>query len=130
MVSRRTLLIAAAALGTAAWVPAYGASQQAFDAKAFADAQKAGKPILVAIHATWCPTCAAQRPILSELMADRKFNELVYFTVDFDSQKDVVRRFGAQMQSTLVVFHGSVERARSVGDTNRESIAALLSKAL
>ena len=130
MVLRRTLLIGAAALATTALAPAYGANEHAFDAKAFADAQKAGKPILVAIHAVWCPVCAAQKPILSELLADRKFGNLVYFTIDFDSQKDLVRQFGAQKQSTLIAFHGSSERLRSVGDTNRDSITALAEKAL
>ena len=130
MVSRRTLLIAATALATTALAPAYGASQQAFDAKAFADAQKAGKPILVGIHAPWCPICAAQKPILSELMADAKFKDLIYFTIDFDSQKDLVRQFGAQKQSTLIAFHGSTERTRSVGDSKRESITALVNKTL
>jgi thioredoxin 1 len=132
MLSRRSLLIATAALGTATLglAPALAASEQAFDAKAFADAQKAGKPILIAIHAPWCPICAAQKPILSELMADRKFKDLVYFTIDFDSQKDLVRRFGAQKQSTLIAFKGSNERARSVGDSKRESITGLVNKTL
>jgi thioredoxin len=130
MSSRRSILIAALALATAAIAPAFAASQQTFDAKAFAEAQQAGKPILVAIHASWCPICAAQKPILSELMADRKFNDLVYFTIDFDSQKDLVRQFGAQKQSTLIAFHGSSERARSVGDSKRESITALVNKTL
>ena len=130
MLSRRSILIAAAALGTTALAPAFAASQQPFDAKAFADAQKAGKPILVAIHAPWCPICTAQKPILSELMADRKFSELAYFTIDFDSQKDLVRQFGAQKQSTLIAFKGSNERGRSVGDSKRESITALVSKTL
>lgn len=130
MISRRTLLIAATALAATALAPAYGASQQAFEAKAFADAQKAGKPILVAIHAPWCPICAAQKPILSELMADAKFKDLIYFTIDFDSQKDLVRQFGAQKQSTLIAFHGSTERTRSVGDSKRESITALVNKTL
>lgn len=130
MLSRRSILIAAAALGTTALAPAFAASQQPFDAKAFADAQKAGKPILVAIHAPWCPICTAQKPILSELMADRKFSELAYFTIDFDSQKDLVRQFGAQKQSTLIAFKGSNERGRSVGDSKRESITALVNKTL
>ena len=130
MLSRRSILIAAAALGTTALAPAFAASQQPFDAKAFADAQKAGKPILVAIHAPWCPICTAQKPILSELMADRKFSELAYFTIDFDSQKDLVRQFGAQKQSTLIAFKGSNERCRSVGDSKRESITALVNKTL
>ena len=96
MLSRRSILIVAVAAGVAAMTPAIAASPQPFDAKAFADAQKAGKPILVAIHATWCPTCKAQKPILGELTTDPKFKSLAYFVIDFDSQKELVRRFGAQ----------------------------------
>lgn len=135
MLSRRSILIAAAVLGTAVlgaggMAPAFAASQQPFDAKAFADAQKEGRPILVAIHASWCPTCKAQKPILQELTGDPKFKNLAFFMVDFDSQKDLVQRFGARMQSTLIVFKGGNEEGRSVGDTNRSSIAALLNKSL
>src|SRR6516225_560867 len=66
-----------------------------------------------AIHAT----------ILSDLMAEPK-------VVDFDTQKDAVRFFGARMQSTLIAFKGTTETGRSVGETERSSIAALLNKAL
>ena len=100
-----------------------------YDASFFAAAQAAGKPILVEIHATWCPICKAQAPILSELEKQEKFKDLVVFHVDFDTQKDAVRAFGANMQSTLIVFKGSKETGRSVGDTNPGSIAELLDKA-
>lgn len=130
MVSRRRFLFVAAALGTSAVAPALAASQRPFDEGAFTAAQKAGRPILIAIHASWCPTCKAQAPILSNLTADPKFKDLEYFRVDFDAQKDVVRRFGARMQSTLIVFKGDKEQGRSVGDTDRKSIAALLDKML
>src|SRR5580693_2870571 len=85
---------------------AQAAETQDYNAKAFAAAQAAGKPILVEIHATWCPTCKAQTPILSKLEAEPKYAGLEVFHVDFDSQKDAVRRFGARMQSTLIVFKG------------------------
>ncbi len=130
MLSRRSVLFAAAAASAALAAPAFAAETKAFDPASFAAAQNAGKPILVAIHASWCPTCKAQKPILSDLMADSKFNNLVYFIVDFDSQKDAVRYFGARMQSTLIAFKGATETGRSVGDTDRASIAALLTKAL
>ena len=130
MLSRRLILIATVASAAFALTPAFAASPQPFDTNTFADAQKAGKPILIAIHATWCPTCKTQAPILGELTADPKFKNLVYLVVDFDSQKDLVKRFGARMQSTLITFKGSKEDGRSVGDTNRDSIAALLNKAL
>jgi thioredoxin 1 len=130
MLSRRFILIAAVATSFIALPAAFAAGPQAFDDKGFAEAQKAGKPILVAINASWCPTCKAQKPILGELIADPKFKNLVYFVVDFDSQKNLVTRFGARMQSTLIAFKGDKEEARSVGDTSRASIAALLNKTL
>jgi thioredoxin len=130
MLSRRSIMAVAVAASVLILNPALAASPQPFDAKAFADAQKAGKPILVAIDASWCPTCKAQKPILDELTADPNFKNLVYFTIDFDSQKDLVRRFGARMQSTLIAFKGDKEEGRSVGDTDRKSIAALLDKSL
>jgi thioredoxin 1 len=108
---------------------ARAAETQDYNAKAFAAAQAAGKPILVEIHASWCPTCKAQLPILGELEKQDKFKNLMVFRVDFDSQKDAVKAFGARMQSTLITFKGAVETGRSVGDTNAASIASLLDKA-
>jgi thioredoxin 1 len=118
--------LAAAGLFSSAW--ANGAVP--FSAEAFKAAQASGSPILVEIHADWCPTCKAQTPILDKLTADPKFKDLKVFRVDFDAMKPVVRQFGAQMQSTLIVFKGSAEQGRSVGDTKQASIAALLDKSL
>ncbi len=131
MLSRRSILLAAIA-GSAALAapPAFATETKTFDPQSFAAAQKEGRPILVGIHASWCPTCKAQDPILGELMAEPKYKNLVYFMVDFDGQKDAVKYFGARMQSTLIAFKGPVETGRSVGDTNRASIATLLGKTL
>src|SRR5579863_3887317 len=111
----------------AAWA---AGSAVPYSAEAFKAAQAAGSPILVEIHADWCPTCKAQGPILDKLTADPKFKNLKIFRVDFDAMKPVVKQFGAQMQSTLIVFKGAVEEGRSVGDTREASIAALLDKSL
>ena len=130
MLSRRSILLATVAASAALVAPAFAAETKIFDPYSFAAAQKSGKPILVAIHASWCPTCKAQKPILSKLIAEPKFKDLVYFVVDFDSQKDAVKYFGAREQSTLIAFKGATETGRSVGDTERSSIAALLNKTL
>ncbi len=112
------LLFAAAA--TAAGKP--------FDQAGFEAAQAAGKPILVEIHADWCPTCRAQEPIISKLLQDPKNADFVVLRVDFDQQKDVVKRFHAQYQSTLIVFKGGKEVSRSTGETRKGAIAAQLAK--
>jgi thioredoxin 1 len=109
---------------------AWASTAVPFSAEAFKAAQASGSPILVEIHADWCPTCKAQNPILEKLTADPKFKDLKIFRVDFDEMKPVVKQFGAQMQSTLIVFKGSSEQGRSVGDTREASIASLLDKSL
>jgi thioredoxin 1 len=101
-----------------------------FDQKAFDAAQAAGTPILVEVTAPWCPVCKAQAPILSRLRSDPRFAKLVSFDIDFDSQKDLLKKFNVQKQSTLIVFKGKQEAGRSTGDTNAGSIETLLGKAI
>ncbi|MDH6230759.1 thioredoxin 1 [Mesorhizobium soli] len=109
---------------------ASAAERKTFDAAAFEAAQQQGARILVDIWASWCPTCRAQKPIIDHLAEQPANSDLVIFAVDFDSQKPVVRRFGAQRQSTLIAFRGRTETGRSVGDTNPSSIAALVQSTL
>ena len=125
----RNLLIAAAALAGAALIALSGAfagERRAYSQSDFEAAQAAGARILVDITASWCPTCKAQRPIVDSLAAKPENADLVIFDVDFDAQKDTVRGFNARMQSILIVFRGSAETGRSVGDTDPSSIAALI----
>jgi thiol-disulfide isomerase/thioredoxin len=131
MMSGRSLLLAiVASIALLGALPASAAEWKTFDAAAFAQAQKDGKPILVDIFAVWCPVCRAQNPILTQLTREPKFDDMIVFKVDYDEQKADVRALKATSQSTLIVYNGATEKGRSVGDTNQASIAALLDKAL
>lgn len=122
---RRTLL--AAGLLTAFSAAATNAATEAdFSQAAFDAAQKAGKPILIKVDAPWCPFCAKPRPILSELAKAPEYANLVMLKIDFDSQKDLLKMFNVQKQSTLIVFNGAKETARSTGETDAARIKALL----
>ena len=126
---RRPFLISTLAALVASWTAisaASAAGRKVFDTASFEAAQQRGARILVDISATWCPTCKAQKPIIDSLADQPATKDLVIFAVDFDSQKPVVRQFRAQSQSTLIAFRGKAETARSVGDTNPGSIAALV----
>ncbi len=122
-----TLPLAAALMLAGA---ARAAAPVPFDPAAFEAAQGEGRPILVQISAPWCPICKTQKPILATLAAEPRFKDLAVFTIDFDSQRDLVRRFEARMQSTLIVYKGKAEVGRSVGETQPEWIEQLLEKAL
>jgi thioredoxin 1 len=132
MIKRRTFVFAT--FGTLLAVPsmsaAWAAAEAPFSNDALQKAQAAGRPILLKVHASWCPTCKAQEPILGDLTQQAKFKDLAVFRVDFDAQKAELKQFGVQMQSTLIVFKGAKEMGRSVGDTKRDSIATLLDKAV
>lgn len=132
-VARRLALAAAALfLALAAFLFAPTARAEVgtpFTPAAFEAAQKAGKPILIDVNAPWCPVCRAQAPTLAALPAVPEFRGLTVFSVDFDTQKDVLRSLGVQKQSTLIVFAGAKETGRSVGDTNPDTIRALVATA-
>jgi len=109
---------------------ALAGEEAAYNQAAFDAAQKAGKPILVEIGASWCPVCKAQAPILNDLRAQPKFKDLQAFYIDFDSQKDLLKVFKVSKQGTLIVFKGANEVGRSIFDTKQASIEALLAKSL
>jgi thioredoxin 1 len=86
----------------------------------------AGKPILLDFRADWCPTCAAQAPVIRDLMAQSKYKDLTIFTINFDKDTALPKAYNVPLQSTLIVLTGKREEGRSVGDTSREGIKRLL----
>ena len=120
----RTLLGCAAILAIS-----FGANAaQPFDTKAFQDAQSAGKTVLIDVKASWCPVCTKQHPIIASIEKEKP--SLLVYEVDFDTAKDVLKRFRVQAQSTLIVFKGTSEVGRSTGDTDPARIRALVAKGL
>ncbi|WP_321790320.1 thioredoxin family protein [Burkholderia pyrrocinia] len=89
---------------------------------------QAGKPVVVDVSATWCPTCKAQQPIIESLMKQPAYQDVTVLTVDFDSNKTALKKFKIGTQSTLVAFKGASELARSVGETTSLGIENLIRK--
>ena len=109
-------------------VAAQAATPEKFTEAAFDRAQAEGKPILIHVNASWCPNCAKQRPIIDGLADQPEFKNMLMMSVDFDSEKALLKHFGVQMQSTLIVFHGKTEVGRATAITDPAQIKALLEK--
>lgn len=106
------------------------AAGQAFTQANFDTLQTAGKPVIVHVHADWCPTCKSQDTILNPLIKSPEFKGVTFLQVNFDDQKDVLKKFNVANQSTIIVFKGGKEVGRSIGDTKAASIDALAKKSL
>ncbi len=101
-----------------------------YDAAEFMMAQKKGKTIVVDVHADWCPTCRAQAPILEELRTEKQNSNTLFVKVNFDEQKAFLRDNRIPRQSTVLVFKGMDEVARSVAQTNRSELRSIVLNAL
>ena len=116
------LLLAAATLSHALDVKPYSAA-------ALAEAEKANQPVALHFHADWCPTCRAQDKVVQTLKAEKGL-DLTILTVNYDTEKDLKRRFKVNSQSSLIVLRGQKETARLVGDTSTDGIRDALKTAL
>lgn len=127
---RGFIVPAIVAVATIAPAPASAAVIRPFSPQAFGAAQRAGRPILVDVHADWCPVCRAQDQALGPLLKRNEFKNLVVLRLDFDSQRQYWRSMGVRQQSTLIVFKGRNEVARAVAETDTGAIAELIRTAI
>jgi thiol-disulfide isomerase/thioredoxin len=100
-----------------------------YSAEALAAAQKANQPVAIHFRADWCTTCRAQDKVLQSLKAEPGL-DLTVLAANYDTEKDLIRRFKVRDRSTLVVLHGTQERARVTWDTSVAGIRNALKSAL
>jgi thiol-disulfide isomerase/thioredoxin len=130
LLARRPLLASLGLAGIAAIRPARAAERAAWSDAAFDVAQAAGRPILIDVWASWCPTCRAQEPGVEAALADPALAAALFLKVNFDDDKDALRRLRVRSQSTLIAFRGREERGRAIGITDPVAIRALYLKAV
>jgi thiol-disulfide isomerase/thioredoxin len=124
------ILATIGALAIALAVPASAAGIDAYKAATFATLQSQNRPVVIFVHAPWCPICRAQEQTIKQLLATPKYKGVTVLTIDFDSQKPLWTKFGASKQSTLIGFHGSRETSRLSYDADPAKVTALLASTL
>ncbi len=100
--------------------------QQAY----FTEDMKAGRTVLVAVHADWCTDCRAQGPIITRLMKEPAYEDAVGYVVDFDSERAFLADHKVRTQSTLIIFKNGEEVGRAVAITREKDIRALFENGL
>jgi thioredoxin 1 len=123
---RRILLAAAFLLASTA---ASALEIKPFSLALLTQAQASDKPVVLHFHADWCPTCRAQEKVLQSLKAEQGL-DLTVMVANYDTEKELKKRFNVRAQSTLIVLRGQQEWARLVGDTDPGAIRTALKSAL
>ncbi|MCX8085573.1 MAG: thioredoxin family protein [Rhodocyclaceae bacterium] len=123
----------------AAWLFSFTLALSAYGAQAleivpyqperFAAARAAGMVTAVQFHSGWCPICVMQSRSLESLKNDRELERVIVFQADFAKEEALRRRLAVHAFSTLVIFRGEEERARTIGDFQPEKLKALFAKA-
>ncbi len=121
--------IAAGALLLATATAAFAIEFRPYDEASFKAAQAAGKQTVVHVTAPWCPTCKAQEQVIEGLANAPEYWNVTLFKVDFDSQKDALKAFKVNSQSTLIAFNGANETKRAVGGTSAAAIGSVFAAA-
>ena len=130
MALNRRNLVVSAILGVLISPAAQAAELLPFNDARFEEARKAGKPIVLQVTATWCGPCQRLRKVVSGLLENPAFRDLVIFDADFDANKEALVKLNAHTVTTLVIYRDSAEILRSSGQTRPDAVEAVLKKAL
>lgn len=106
------------------------AAGQPITATQLADIEKQGKSAVISTHADWCSTCKAQDKVLAKFMKEPDYKNIVFYQVDYDNQKDLLKTLKVRSQSTIIVYKNGKEVARATGDTKEAALSKLTRQAI
>ena len=95
-----------------------------------ADIEKQGKSAVISTHAEWCSTCKTQDKVLAGFMKDPEYKNVIFYQVDYDNQKDLLKALKVRTQSTIIVYKNGKEVARATGDTREAALSKLTRQAI
>ncbi len=108
--------------------PTFAQDFKAYNKADFDKLVATGQPVLVHVHADWCPTCKRQLNVLGPMLKDPANAKLAAITVDFDKETAFKQANKVGGQSTLIVYKGGREVNRSVGATDTAAIGNLIAQ--
>ncbi len=78
-------------------------------------------PVILDFGAEWCSPCKRLAPIL-EGLAEEWDKKVVLYSIDADTNNELVMQFGVMSLPTLVLIKNGKEVARTVGLQSKEKL--------
>ena len=99
-----------------------------FSEEVFENAKASGKTVVVNSYEVWCGTCSKQTKVLD--LAEKEFKDIVFLSYEQSKNKDIAQKLGIEFWTTIVVYKGSDEVARIIGQTDKEAIYSAIQKGI
>ena len=99
-----------------------------FSEEVFKNAIASGKTVVVNSYEVWCGTCSKQTKVLDQ--AEKEFKDIIFLSYEQSKNKDIAQKLGIKFWTTIVVYKGSDEVARIVGQTDKEVIYSAIQKGI
>ena len=99
-----------------------------FTKEIFNQAKTDGKTIVINSYEKWCGTCSKQTAILNE--DEKKFKDIIFLSYEQSKNKDIAKELGVKFWTTIIIFKGKDEKARLVGQTDRDKIYKAILKGI
>ena len=93
-------------------------------------ALKSGDTIVLFFHASWCPVCKKQEPLLTDIIDEKGYETFVALKVDYDQERDFKKSLKVSRQSTIIVFKAGKEVERRIGVTSKDELKKLIDMGL
>ena len=99
-----------------------------FSIDIFENAKASGKTIVVNSYEVWCGTCSKQTKILNQ--AEKEFKDIIFLSYEQSKNKDIAKQLNIKFWTTILVFKGNEEKARIIGQTNKDEIYKAILKGI
>ena len=94
----------------------------------FAEAQKAGKTVVINSWNKSCGTCAMQIKVLQE--AEKEFTDILFLSFEQTKYKEIAKFLDINFWTTIVVYKNNEQIAKAIGLVDKNEIYNLIKKGI
>ena len=99
-----------------------------FTIQKFEEAKKNGETVVVTAWAKYCGTCKRQKAVLDQ--AEKDFKDVLFLYYNHPKMKDIAKYLKIDRRSTILVYKGSKEVSRTLGQLDKSVIYSNIEKGI
>ena len=99
-----------------------------FTIETFEEAKKNGETVVVTAWNKYCGTCKRQKVVLDQ--AEKDFKDVLFLYYNHPKMKDIAKYLKIDHRSTILVYKGSSEVSRTLGQVDKSIIYSNIKKGI